>query len=132
MSLDLFVLSILQKADIAIGSISITSMRDTVIDFTYPMLDSGFSILFKRSTNENKLLKIFMPLDPIVWLIISVTIVGVGVIYYILTRRTGRNGSSEHRIGLLDSMWFIYSTYQEQGENKSDYVHHCICHRHIF
>lgn len=40
-------LYILQKADLAVGSMTITYARESVIDFTKPFMNLGISILFK-------------------------------------------------------------------------------------
>lgn len=40
-------LSHLQKADLAVGSMTINYARESVIDFTKPFMNLGISILFK-------------------------------------------------------------------------------------
>lgn len=40
-------LSDLQKADLAVGSMTINYARESVIDFTKPFMNLGISILFK-------------------------------------------------------------------------------------
>lgn len=39
--------SVLQKADLAVGSMTINYARESVIDFTKPFMNLGISILFK-------------------------------------------------------------------------------------
>lgn len=39
-----------QKADLAVGSMTINYARESVIDFTKPFMNLGISILFKVST----------------------------------------------------------------------------------
>jgi ionotropic kainate glutamate receptor 2 len=42
----------LQKADLAVGSMTINYARESVIDFTKPFMNLGISILFKVSENR--------------------------------------------------------------------------------
>lgn len=42
----------LQKADLAVGSMSINYARESVIDFTKPFMNLGISILFKVRTRK--------------------------------------------------------------------------------
>lgn len=41
-----------QKADLAVGSMTINYARESVIDFTKPFMNLGISILFKVSKNR--------------------------------------------------------------------------------
>lgn len=41
--------SVCQKADLAVGSMTINYARESVIDFTKPFMNLGISILFKVS-----------------------------------------------------------------------------------
>lgn len=43
----------LQKADLAVGSMTISYAREMVIDFTKPFMNLGISILFKVSQRLN-------------------------------------------------------------------------------
>jgi len=52
----------LQKADLAVGSMTINYARESVIDFTKPFMNLGISILFKVNPNCRVLVKQRFPL----------------------------------------------------------------------
>lgn len=58
-----------QKADLAVGSFSITADRDDVIDFTTPFMYLGISIIYKRPIDESSdLFSFLQPLStPVRW-----------------------------------------------------------------
>lgn len=43
-----------QKADLAVGSMTINYARESVIDFTKPFMNLGISILFKVSKSTGR------------------------------------------------------------------------------
>jgi len=54
-----------QKADLAVASLTINYLREQVIDFTKPFMNLGISILFKRPLRESPgLFSFFNPLAP--------------------------------------------------------------------
>lgn len=57
-----------QRADIAVGPISVMAERENVIDFTVPYYDLvGLTILMKKPTIDYSLVKFLSVLDEEVW-----------------------------------------------------------------
>jgi len=58
----------MQKADLAAASLTISYLREKVIDFTKPFMNLGISILFKRPQRESPGLFSFLnPLAIEIW-----------------------------------------------------------------
>lgn len=73
-----------QKADLAIGPFTISSSRQTVVDFTQPFMDVGLSILMKKEEDsEYKVFSFLRPFDVYLWLAIVLATVGVGVFLWL-------------------------------------------------
>jgi ionotropic kainate glutamate receptor 2 len=51
----------LQKADLAVGSMTINYARESVIDFTKPFMNLGISILFKVTRTYHAVLSKPLP-----------------------------------------------------------------------
>lgn len=49
---NIFLIFVSQKADLAVGSMTINYARESVIDFTKPFMNLGISILFKVRTSD--------------------------------------------------------------------------------
>ena len=61
----------LQKADIALGSLSVMAERENVVDFTVPYYDLvGITILMKKPKTATSLFKFLTVLENDVWLCI--------------------------------------------------------------
>jgi len=72
------------KADLAIGPFTISSSRQTVIDFTQPFLDVGLSIIMKKEEDSDyKVFSFLRPFDFYLWLAIVFTTLGVGVFLWV-------------------------------------------------
>ena len=73
-------LAVFQKADLGIGSFSISSDRESIIDFTQPFMDVGLTILMKKTPDDEY--KVFSFLRPFTWdlwlaLVCAVLVTGV-------------------------------------------------------
>ncbi|KAJ7372454.1 hypothetical protein OS493_018961 [Desmophyllum pertusum] len=72
------------KADLAIGPFTISSSRQTVIDFTQPFMDVGLSIIMrKEEDSEYKVFSFLRPFDVNLWLAIVSTTLVVGVFLWL-------------------------------------------------
>ena len=61
----------LKEADVAVGSMSVTAQRESVIDFTVPYYDLvGIAIMMKISDQPNSVFKFLTVLELNVWLAI--------------------------------------------------------------
>jgi hypothetical protein len=65
----------LQKADLAVGSMTINYARESVIDFTKPFMNLGISILFKVTQNCRFLSSshLLLPEETVCWYVLSGT-----------------------------------------------------------
>lgn len=76
-----------RKADLAIGDLTITKERETVIDFTSPFMNLGIGVLYIRPPKfEPNLLSFLDPFSLDVWLCIWLSCFGIATIVLILTR----------------------------------------------
>ena len=73
-----------QKADLAVASLTINYLREKVIDFTKPFMNLGISILFKRPRRESPGLFSFLnPLAIEIWVyVIAAYLVRIGLSTY--------------------------------------------------
>nr|XP_041632628.1 glutamate receptor ionotropic, kainate 2 isoform X1 [Drosophila kikkawai] len=73
------------KADLAVGSMTITYARESVIDFTKPFMNLGISILFKVPTSEPTRLFSFMnPLAIEIWIYVLMAYFLVSICIYLV------------------------------------------------
>lgn len=73
-----------QKADLVIGPFTISSSRQTVIDFTQPYMDVGLSIIMRKEEDSKyKVFSFLRPFDFNLWLAIVSTTLGVGVFLWL-------------------------------------------------
>ena len=73
-----------QKADLAIGPFTISSSRQTVIDFTQPFMDVGLSIIMRKEEDSDyKVFSFLRPFDIYLWLAIVFATLGVGVFLWL-------------------------------------------------
>lgn len=75
------------KADMAIADLTITSERQTAVDFTLPFMNLGISILFKKPEEAPPDLFSFLkPFSVEVWLYMATAFLGVSLLLYIISR----------------------------------------------
>lgn len=78
----------LQKADVAVAPLTITLVREQVIDFTKPFMSLGISIMIKKPTKSKP--GVFSFLDPLayeIWMCIVFAYIGVSVVLFLVRRR---------------------------------------------
>ncbi|ESP03953.1 hypothetical protein LOTGIDRAFT_110473, partial [Lottia gigantea] len=103
-----------------VGPFTITSIRETVIDFTKPYTEEGIGILTRRPDNEStKMFKMFTPFAPVVWSCIVIGVAVVGVLLYLVNRASPYSDHKLYpetpRMTLKESLWVVYGSYMEQG-----------------
>nr|KAG5713493.1 hypothetical protein BaRGS_025041 [Batillaria attramentaria] len=73
-----------KEVDMGVGPVTITSIREAVIDFTKPFMEDGIGILTKRPNSDSKnMFKMFTPLTPQVWGAVAGAVVLVSVCLYV-------------------------------------------------
>lgn len=76
----------LQKADIAIAPLTITLVREEVIDFSKPFMSLGISIMIKKPQKSKP--GVFSFLDPLayeIWMCIVFAYIGVSVVLFLVS-----------------------------------------------
>ncbi|XP_043657335.1 glutamate receptor ionotropic, kainate 2 isoform X1 [Drosophila teissieri] len=121
------VAQLMKYADLAVGSMTITYARESVIDFTKPFMNLGISILFKVPTSEPTRLFSFMnPLAIEIWLYVLIAYFLVSISIYIVGKLSPiewkfihpcdvDNISIGNQFSLTDSFWFTIETLLQQS-----------------
>ena len=115
----------MQEADIAIAPLTITSVRERVIDFSKPFMQVGISIMIKKPDKQKPGVFSFMdPLDCRVWICIVLSYMAVGVVLFLVSRFSPYEWQIENRMSglsyindftMLNSLWFALGAFMRQG-----------------
>ncbi|XP_035035181.1 glutamate receptor 1 isoform X2 [Hippoglossus stenolepis] len=84
------------KADVAVAPLTITLVREQVIDFTKPFMSLGISIMIKKPTKSKP--GVFSFLDPLayeIWMCIVFAYIGVSVVLFLVSRFSPYEWESE-------------------------------------
>lgn len=116
-----------QRADLAIGDLTITYEREQVVDFTMPFMNLGISVLYRKPVKQPPNLFSFLsPLSLDVWIYMATAYLGVSVLLFILARFTpyewqapisaGQHPDKiETQFTLMNCMWFAIGSLMQQG-----------------
>lgn len=117
------------KADMGICDLTITSSRQTAVDFTLPFMNTGISIVYKKPELPPPDLFSFMkPFSVEVWLYVATAFLGVTLLLYILSRVSPYEWVSGHpcdddpeelenQFSLGNCMWFALGCIMQQGSD---------------
>jgi len=118
-----------QEADLAIAPLTISSMRERVIDFSKPFMDLGISIMIKKPEKQKPGVFSFMdPLSSQIWLCIGMSYIGVSFILFLVSRFSPYEWQIEDRLSgpsftndftMLNSLWFSLGAFMRQGCDMS-------------
>ncbi|MCJ8733717.1 hypothetical protein PDJAM_G00226730 [Pangasius djambal] len=117
------------KADIAVAPLTITLVREEVIDFSKPFMSLGISIMIKKPQKSKP--GVFSFLDPLayeIWMCIVFAYIGVSVVLFLVSRfspyewhteeyEDGQIQTSEstNEFGIFNSLWFSLGAFMRQG-----------------
>uniref|UniRef100_A0A2K6GWI6 Glutamate receptor n=1 Tax=Propithecus coquereli TaxID=379532 RepID=A0A2K6GWI6_PROCO len=118
------------KAEIAIAPLTITLVREEVIDFSKPFMSLGISIMIKKPQKSKP--GVFSFLDPLayeIWMCIVFAYIGVSVVLFLVSRfspyewhteepEDGKEGPSDqppNEFGIFNSLWFSLGAFMQQG-----------------
>ncbi|XP_068259572.1 glutamate receptor 2 isoform X3 [Nyctibius grandis] len=118
------------KADIAIAPLTITLVREEVIDFSKPFMSLGISIMIKKPQKSKP--GVFSFLDPLayeIWMCIVFAYIGVSVVLFLVSRfspyewhteefedgREMQTNESTNEFGIFNSLWFSLGAFMQQG-----------------
>ena len=114
-----------QEADIAIAPLTITSIRERVVDFSKPFMQLGISIMIKKPEKQKPGVFSFMdPLDRYIWLCIVLSYAGVSFVLFLVSRFSPHEWQIEDRengptftndFTILNSLWFALGAFMRQG-----------------
>ena len=131
--------SLLQKADVAVAPLTITLVREEVIDFSKPFMSLGISIMIKKPQKSKP--GVFSFLDPLayeIWMCIVFAYIGVSVVLFLVSRfspyewhmeeyEDGQLPTSEssNEFGIFNSLWFSLGAFMQQGCDISPRLVYC-------
>ncbi|XP_055080612.1 glutamate receptor 1a isoform X6 [Periophthalmus magnuspinnatus] len=118
------------KADVAVAPLTITLVREEVIDFSKPFMSLGISIMIKKPTKSKP--GVFSFLDPLayeIWMCIVFAYIGVSVVLFLVSRFSPYEWHSEdyeeggepqtpeqtNEFGIFNSLWFSLGAFMQQG-----------------
>lgn len=77
----------LQVADLAVAPLTITYVREKVIDFSKPFMTLGISILYHKPNGTNPGVFSFLnPLSPDIWMYVLLACLGVSCVLFVIAR----------------------------------------------
>lgn len=136
--------------------LTITLVREEVIDFSKPFMSLGISIMIKKPQKSKP--GVFSFLDPLayeIWMCIVFAYIGVSVVLFLVSRfspyewhteepEDGKEGPSDqppNEFGIFNSLWFSLGAFMQQGCDISprfvckiskQNVRLCTLYKHIF
>eukprot|EP00090_Calanus_glacialis_P018188 TRINITY_DN28216_c0_g1_i1.p1 TRINITY_DN28216_c0_g1~~TRINITY_DN28216_c0_g1_i1.p1 ORF type:complete len:919 (-),score=157.38 TRINITY_DN28216_c0_g1_i1:468-3224(-) len=118
-----------QNADMAIIDMSITSIRQTAVDFTMPYMNTGVGILYKKKPPPpQNLFSFLMPLSLDVWIYMTTAYLGVSITMFLLARLTPFEWENPHpcvdepeelenELTLHNCFWHNWGSLMQQGSD---------------
>ncbi|KAM5168631.1 glutamate receptor 1 isoform 3-T3 [Callospermophilus lateralis] len=118
------------RADVAVAPLTITLVREEVIDFSKPFMSLGISIMIKKPQKSKP--GVFSFLDPLayeIWMCIVFAYIGVSVVLFLVSRfspyewhseefeegRDQTTGDQANEFGIFNSLWFSLGAFMQQG-----------------
>ncbi|KAF7387251.1 hypothetical protein HZH68_012928 [Vespula germanica] len=117
------------RADLAITDLTITSDRESAVDFTMPFMNLGISILYKKPTKATPSLFSFLsPFSNDVWLCLLGSYIFVSVLFSVIGRLCPAEWNNpypcieepeelENQFTLKNSFWFTIGSIMQQGSD---------------
>ncbi|XP_041357415.1 glutamate receptor 2-like [Gigantopelta aegis] len=115
------------EADIAIAPLSIIQMRERVVDFSKPFMESGISIMIRKPEKQKPGVFSFMaPFSNTVWVCITVGFLAVSTILFLVGRfspfewnvdETG--AEAQNSFNMRNTLWFTLGALMQQGSDIS-------------
>uniref|UniRef100_A0A674MF97 Glutamate receptor n=1 Tax=Takifugu rubripes TaxID=31033 RepID=A0A674MF97_TAKRU len=114
-------------ADLAVAPLTITYVREKVIDFSKPFMTLGISILYRKPNGTNPGVFSFLnPLSPDIWMYVLLACTGVSCVLFVIARFTPYEWYNPHpcspsstliqnNFTLLNSFWFGIGALMRQG-----------------
>jgi len=118
-----------QKADMAVIDMSITSVRQTAVDFTMPYMNTGVGILYKKTPPPPPNLFSFIePFSLDVWIYMTTAYLGASLTMFLLARLTPFEWENPHpcveepeelenELTLHNCFWHNWGSLMQQGSD---------------
>uniref|UniRef100_A0A8C6XI35 Glutamate receptor n=1 Tax=Naja naja TaxID=35670 RepID=A0A8C6XI35_NAJNA len=107
------------EADLAVASLTITSVREDVVDFTQPFLHTGIGILLQKEAalEEASLFHFLTPFTKETWAGILLAYLLSSLCLFLAGRMSPSewNGNQENNFTFLNSLWFGAGALTLQG-----------------
>ncbi|UJR15747.1 hypothetical protein I4U23_002682 [Adineta vaga] len=112
------------EVDLAIGPLTITSQRESVVDFSKPWMNLGISILISKPEKIAPGIFSFMaPLSKEIWMCVTFAYIGVSVILFLVSRFSPYEWSMEdeetfqlsNKFSILNTLFFALAAFMQQG-----------------
>ena len=113
------------EADIAVADLTINSDRETAIDFTYPFMSTGITILYKKPTKTLSLWSFMLPFSRNLWILMVGVLMAAGFIQVYVGRFTPYEWTNntpcrteeelENAYSKVNSLWFSVGAIMQQG-----------------
>ncbi|XP_061457192.1 probable glutamate receptor isoform X2 [Rhineura floridana] len=108
-----------KEADLAVAPLTITSVREDVVDFTQPFLHTGIGILLEKDSalEEASLFHFLTPFSKETWAGIFVAYLFSSLCLFLAARMSPRewDGNEEVCFTFLNSLWFGVGAFTLQG-----------------
>ncbi|KAG9482257.1 hypothetical protein GDO78_011118 [Eleutherodactylus coqui] len=110
-----------KEADLAVAPLTITAVRENVISFTKPFLQTGISILLKKeaSSEGSYLFGFLNPFSKELWIGIIISYVITSLCLFLVGRISpcewAEPSNEQNQYTLLNSLWFGLGAFTLQG-----------------
>jgi len=111
-----------QKADLAVIDMSITSIRQSAVDFTMPYMSTGVGILFKKQNPPApNPFSFLQPLSVEVWIYTTTAYLSLSIVLFLLARispyewEDDGEGTATNVWTISNALWFGIGSFLGQG-----------------
>jgi glutamate receptor, ionotropic kainate 3 len=106
---------LVQNAAMGLGAISITSLRETAIDFSKPFKQKKFNLLMRKPEARTSIFQFLWPFSTSVWILTLTGIFAVSLLLSFVDWISPNGRRPEDRFGLAASLFYIYGTLVGPG-----------------
>ncbi|ELT93728.1 hypothetical protein CAPTEDRAFT_178222 [Capitella teleta] len=113
------------ESDLAIAPLTITSVRERVVEFSKPFMSLGISIMIKKNEKTSPGVFSFMyPLSYEIWMCVIFAYIGVSVVLFLVSRFSPYEWHIEdntdgptvtNNFTIFNSLWFSLGAFMQQG-----------------
>ncbi|XP_061757048.1 glutamate receptor ionotropic, delta-2 isoform X2 [Nerophis ophidion] len=108
---------VFKRADVGLSALTITSERESAVDFTMRYMDYSVGVLLRKAERTVDIFACLAPFDLSLWACIAGTVLLVGILVYLLNWLNPPRlpMGSVSSTTLYNSMWFVYGSFVQQG-----------------